>query len=66
MKLPKHNLNGGEALGVRKLACAFAREASFACLKRQQAAALQGYFLTGEIFLPAVIYRSHRFRQRQS
>jgi Ca-activated chloride channel homolog len=28
-------------LGVRKLACAFVREASFACLKRQQAAALQ-------------------------
>jgi hypothetical protein len=26
---------------VRKLACAFAREASFAHLKRQQAAALQ-------------------------
>jgi hypothetical protein len=34
-------VSGGEALGVRKLACALAREASFAHLKRQQAAALQ-------------------------
>jgi hypothetical protein len=33
---------GGEAFGVRQLAAAFAREASFAHLKRCQAAALQG------------------------
>jgi hypothetical protein len=37
---------GGEALGVRRklclpLACAFVREASFALIKRRQAAALQ-------------------------
>ena len=35
-------LGGGEALGVRQLAAAFAREASFAHFKRRQAAALQG------------------------
>ena len=34
--------NEGEVFGVRKLACAFGREASFALSERRQAAALQG------------------------